>query len=279
MTTEEFIRLSLSEDQGNGDHTTLSCIPSHAYGSASLLIKANGVLAGIDLARQIFKYVEPEIQFEKSLQDGDAVHQGMQAFHVEGKIHTILLCERLVLNCMQRMSGIASLTSKFVDQVKPYGTKILDTRKTSPLMRHLEKKAVLIGGGHNHRMGLFDMILIKDNHVDFAGGISKAIKLANEYVESNGLAIPIEVETRSIKDVEEVLSVGGVNRIMFDNFDPKTMLEAVKMVNDRFETEASGGITLDNVSEYASTGVNCISVGALTHSAVSLDLSLKAVNR
>lgn len=276
LDLQEFIRLSLDEDFGSGDHTSLSCIPKGSTGSAELLVKADGVLAGVDLAYSIFKQFDANINFEKILNDGASVQKGMIAFKVHGSIHTLLGCERLSLNCMQRMSGIATLTRAFVDKTAPYGTTILDTRKTTPLMRHLEKLAVKIGGGQNHRMGLYDMIMIKDNHVDFAGSINEAINRAVAYKQDNGLTIPIEVETRNMKEVREALNNGQINRIMFDNFPPELMRQAVEEVNGEYETEASGGINLQNVSEYAATGVQYISVGALTHSAVSLDLSLKA---
>lgn len=276
MNTEAFIQLALEEDIGMGDHTTLSCIPKDAIGDAQLVIKADGIIAGLELAEQIFRQVEPEINFEKNISDGDSITRGMVAFHIRGKVHTLLTCERLVLNCMQRMSGIATLTRSYVEAVKPHGTKILDTRKTTPLLRNFEKQAVKLGGGYNHRMGLYDMILIKDNHVDFAGGIEIAIQWAKDYLAHNNLNIPIEVETRNIKEIDEVIQSGGVDRVMFDNFSPELMRKAVEMVDGRMQTEASGGITLNNVASYAATGVDCISVGALTHSAVSLDLSLKA---
>ncbi len=276
LDLKEFIRLSLDEDFGSGDHTSLSCIPKGSTGSAELLVKADGVLAGVDLAQSIFKQYDADIKFEKLLDDGATVQKGMLAFKVHGSIHTLLGCERLALNCMQRMSGIATLTRAFVEKAAPHGATILDTRKTTPLMRHLEKLAVRIGGGQNHRMGLYDMILIKDNHVDFAGSITNAILRAVEYKKSNGLNIPIEVETRNMNEVFEALQNGQINRIMFDNFSPALMRQAVKEVNGQYETEASGGINIQNVSEYAATGVQYISVGALTHSAVSLDLSLKA---
>lgn len=276
LDLQEFIRLSLEEDFGSGDHTSLSCIPKGSTGSADLLVKGDGVLAGVDLAHAIFKQFDADVHFEKLLDDGAAINKGMLAFKVHGSIHTLLGCERLALNCMQRMSGIATLTRAFVEKAKPYGATILDTRKTTPLMRHLEKLAVRIGGGQNHRMGLYDMILIKDNHVDFAGSITNAITRAVDYKNTLGLDIPIEVETRNMEEVHEALKSGQINRIMFDNFSPELMQKAVKEVNGKYETEASGGINIENVSEFAATGVQFISVGALTHSAISLDLSLKA---
>jgi len=276
LDLQEFIRLSLEEDFGSGDHTSLSCIPKDSTGSAELMVKADGILAGVDLAYSIFKQFDANIHFEKILDDGASIHKGMLAFKVHGSIHTLLGCERLALNCMQRMSGIATLTKAFVEKASPYGATILDTRKTTPLMRQLEKQAVRIGGGQNHRMGLHDMILIKDNHVDFAGSITNAINRAVAYKQAHGLNIPIEVETRNMDEVHEVLHNGQINRIMFDNFAPDLMRKAVQEVNGKYETEASGGINIQNVSEYAATGVQYISVGALTHSAISLDLSLKA---
>ncbi len=276
LDLQEFIRLSLEEDFGSGDHTSLSCIPKGSTGSAELLVKADGVLAGVNLACSIFKQFDPEITFEKILDDGTSVQKGTLAFKVHGSIHTLLGCERLALNCMKRMSGIATLTKAFVEKTAPYGTTILDTRKTTPLMRNLEKLAVRLGGGQNHRMGLYDMILIKDNHVDFAGSITNAISRAVDYKQTHGLDIPIEVETRNMEEVREAIQNGQINRIMFDNFTPDLMHQAVAAVDGKYETEASGGINIQNVSEYAATGVQYISVGALTHSAVSLDLSLKA---
>ncbi|MFM8916215.1 MAG: carboxylating nicotinate-nucleotide diphosphorylase [Bacteroidota bacterium] len=276
LDLQEFIRLSLEEDFGSGDHTSLSCIPPDSKGSAELLVKSDGILAGVDIAESIFRQYDADIKFEKLLDDGAVMQKGMLAFKVHGSVHTLLGCERLALNCMQRMSGIATLTRAFVEKASPFGATILDTRKTTPLMRSLEKLAVRIGGGQNHRMGLYDMILIKDNHVDFAGSITNAINRAVEYKKAHGLNIPIEVETRNMNEVHEVLQNGQINRIMFDNFSPELMRQAVKEIDGRYETEASGGINIHNVSEYAATGIQFISVGALTHSAVSLDLSLKA---
>lgn len=276
MDTKDFIQLSLLEDFGEGDHTSLSCIPAGSKGDATLLVKANGILAGVELAQEIFHQSDPDLAFHLLINDGQQVQKGHVAFNVSGSIHTILGCERLVLNCMQRMSGIATLTHAYVQKTSSYGTTILDTRKTSPLFRKMEKAAVKIGGGQNHRMGLYDMILIKDNHVDFAGSIHHAITRSLAYKRMHGLNIPIEVETRNLQEVQEALNTGNINRIMFDNFTPEMMYEAVKLVDKQYETEASGGINLDNVTDYAATGVDYISIGALTHSAVSLDLSLKA---
>lgn len=277
MNLEQFIIQSLAEDTGNGDHSSLSSIAPGETGNAILKIKDNGIIAGIDLAQLIFKTVDPKIIFSKNKSDGNDVSSDEIAFSVDGHIHTILKCERLVLNCMQRMSGIATLTAKYVNKISGTQAKILDTRKTTPLFRHFEKWAVRIGGGGNHRMGLYDMILLKDNHIDYAGGIKNAIKKANEYVKKNKLNLEIEVETRNIHEVNEVIECGNVNRIMLDNFTTAELEHAIKIINGKFETEASGGIGLENVIEYAKTGVNYISVGNLTHSYKSFDLSLKAV--
>jgi len=268
---------ALREDLGPGDVSTLSSIDKNAVGKAILKIKANGILAGMEAAERIFRHVEPDLYFKSSMRDGDSMCHGDVAFEVSGKIHTILGCERLVLNCMQRMSGIATLTASYVEKLKGFHTRLLDTRKTTPNFRLLEKEAVRIGGGCNHRFGLFDMIMLKDNHIDYCGGIEKAVLKAYEYVESHHPGLQIEVETRSLSDVEEVLKVGKVNRIMFDNFSVPDMKKAVNMVNGRFETEASGGIHLGNISEYAGTGVDFVSSGAIIHQAVSVDLSLKAI--
>ena len=277
MDLQEFIKLALAEDVGNGDHTSLACIPNNAIGSAKLLVKDNGILAGMKIAEAIFNTFDPSLKFEKILNDGAEVQFGDIAFLVHGKSQSILTTERLVLNCMQRMSGIATQTNKIVLLVKDLPVKILDTRKTTPCMRTLEKQAVVIGGGFNHRFGLYDMMMIKDNHTDYAGGISLAIEKAKKYISDNRLDIKIEVEARNIEEVKEILSAGGVHRILLDNFTPEKMKDAVVHVNKKIETEASGGITMDNVREYALTGVNYISMGALTHSVKSLDLSLKAV--
>lgn len=276
MNTKEFIEAALAEDVGNGDHSTLASIPADAQGKAVLKIKETGILAGMELAEDIFYFLEPEAQFTLYKKDGDAVLHGEVAFEVSARVHTILKAERLVLNCMQRMSGIATLTNKYVDLIKGYPTKVLDTRKTTPLFREYEKEAVRIGGGVNHRMGLYDMIMLKDNHIDFCGGIEKAIEKTNEYLVRNSLNLKIEVETRSIEDVKRVLAVGNVHRIMLDNYSPDQIEEAVELIGGKYETEASGGINLDNIVSYARTGVDYISVGAIIHHAVSMDLSLKA---
>jgi len=276
MNLEDFISLSLKEDIGSGDHTSLSCIPKGSKGKALLFVKDTGILAGMNLAKQIFSIVDSTLVFKQLLQDGDRVSPGMIAFEIEGEEQSIVTAERLVLNCMQRMSGIATTTNEYVNQLEGLHTKVLDTRKTTPLFRDIEKWAVRIGGGLNHRMGLYDMILIKDNHVDYAGGIKNAITNVKNYLESTGLAIPVEVETRNMEEVKQVLETGGVQRIMFDNFSPVKLREAVALINKRFETEASGGINLETVRKYAESGVDFVSVGALTHSVKSLDLSLKA---
>jgi nicotinate-nucleotide pyrophosphorylase (carboxylating) len=270
---------ALQEDVGEGDHSTLSCIPAEKAGKAVLKIKQEGILAGVSIAEKIFKIVEPTSIFTTHKNDGDSMAPGEKAFEVEATIHTILKCERLVLNIMQRMSGIATLTKRYVDALKGFNTKVLDTRKTTPNFRLLEKEAVRIGGGVNHRFALYDMIMLKDNHIDYCGGIEKAINKAFDYVQANNLALKIEVETRSIEDVKRIMEVaeGKVFRIMLDNFTPTQIEEAVQLINHKFETEASGGINLDNITAYAKAGVDYISVGALIHQAKSLDLSLKAV--
>lgn len=272
----EFIRAALAEDVGAGDFSTLASISPEAKGKAILKIKENGILAGMRIAKAIFEFIEPGTQFVAHKQDGDVVIVGDIAFEVAAKIHTILTAERLVLNTMQRMSGIATLTNEYVQLLKGYNTKILDTRKTTPLFRSYEKEAVAIGGGSNHRMGLYDMIMLKDNHIDFCGGIEETIRKTNDYLNSQKLNLAIEVETRSIADVARVLAVGNVQRIMLDNFSPAQAAEAVKMIGGKYETEASGGINKQTITEYAKAGVDYISVGALIHHAVSIDLSLKA---
>ena len=278
MDIDKFIENALFEDLKNeGDHSTLASIPSDITDKARLLVKDDGVLAGVELAEKIFKKVDENLEMEIFISDGESVKYGQEAFHVSGKSQSLLSAERLVLNCMQRMSGIATKTKLFTDLVEGTNAKILDTRKTTPGMRHLEKWAVRIGGGHNHRMGLYDMIMLKDNHVDFCGGIKQAILKTNEYIAGKKLDIKIEIETRSLDEVQQVLDVGKVNRIMLDNFSPDKIREALKMIDGQYETEASGGITLDTVRSYAETGVDYISVGALTHSYKSMDLSLKAL--
>jgi nicotinate-nucleotide pyrophosphorylase (carboxylating) len=273
---EEFIASALKEDIGDGDHSTLACIDPEAQGRAVLKIKDNGILAGVDIAEKIFQFLEPTAVVTKFLRDGDKMTFGQEAFQVSAKISTILSCERLVLNCMQRMCGIATLTKKYTEKLKGYNTKLLDTRKTTPNFRLLEKEAVKIGGAFNHRFGLYDMIILKDNHIDFCGGIINAIDAAYEYVHRKNIGLKIEVEVRSLEDVEKVIRNGKADRIMLDNFSPEKISEALKMINGRFETEASGGITFDNIEAYAATGVDFISSGAIIHQATSVDLSLKA---
>lgn len=276
MDITTFIRLALEEDVASGDYSTLACIPEDANGKAVLKIKEDGILAGMEVAKQIFHFLEPEAVFHSYKNDGDKIVFGDIAFNVAAKVHTILKAERLVLNCMQRMSGIATLTHVYTEKVKDYNTKILDTRKTTPLFRWFEKEAVRIGGGYNHRMGLYDMVMLKDNHIDYCGGIESAIIKTNEYLTANNLDLKIEVETRSIEDVKKVMSTGNIHRIMLDNYEPQQIVEALKLIDGKYETEASGGIQLENIASYAATGVDYISIGALTHHAVSLDLSLKA---
>src|ERR1700722_4802258 len=274
---EILVKAALKEDIGDGDHSTLSCISSTAKGKAVLKIKQDGILAGVSVAEKIFSMQEPSAKFIFFKKDGDEMKVGEKAFEVEAHVHTILQCERLVLNCMQRMSGIATLTHQYVEKIKGYKTKILDTRKTTPNFRLLEKEAVRIGGGTNHRFGLYDMIMLKDNHIDYCGGIEKAIKKANAYLQTKNLDLKIEIETRNIDDVKRVMTVGKVNRIMLDNFSSSQIAEALKIIDGKYETEASGGINLDNIIDFAKTGVDFISIGALIHQAMSLDLSLKAM--
>lgn len=277
MTIDEIIAKALREDIGEGDHTSLSTIPANAFGKARLLVKENGVLAGVDIARKVFFHTDDRIVMEQYIEDGSNVKIGDIAFEVRGPSISLLTAERTALNFMQRMSGIATQTRTMVDAIEGLPTKILDTRKTTPLLREFEKMAVRLGGGFNHRFGLYDMILIKDNHVDFAGGIAKAITACHEYMHHKGLHLEIEIETRNLDEVKQVLENGGVNRIMLDNFSFETLRQAVKMIGEDYETEASGGITLQTIRQYAECGVDFISVGALTHHINSLDLSLKAV--
>jgi nicotinate-nucleotide pyrophosphorylase (carboxylating) len=273
---KKLITDALGEDVGEGDHSTLACIGKDAQGKAVLKIKDDGILAGVEVAEQIFYHVEPTAEFKRLKYDGELMKYGETAFEVKAKVHTILTCERLVLNTLQRMSGIATLTGKYVEKLKPYHTKLLDTRKTTPNFRLLEKEAVKIGGGYNHRFGLYDMIMLKDNHIDYCGSIEKAIDLAYAYVQKFKPDLKIEVETRNIDDVRRVLDTGKIHRIMLDNFSTDDIIVAVQMINGQYETEASGGINLENVEEYADTGVDYVSCGAVIHQAKSLDLSLKA---
>jgi nicotinate-nucleotide pyrophosphorylase (carboxylating) len=273
----QFIVSALSEDVGDGDHTSLATIEAGTQGKAKLLVKDTGILAGVELAKEIFEVVDPNLQLEVFLNDGAEVKPKDIAFIVSGDAQNILKAERLVLNCMQRMSGIATKTNEIVDLLQGTNTKVLDTRKTTPGLRYLEKWAVRIGGGVNHRIGLYDMILIKDNHVDYSGGIRQAIENANHYLEQTGKKLAIEIEVRNLDELEQVLQTGKVNRILLDNFDFDSLRQAVSMIEGRYITEASGGITIDNIRDYADCGVDYVSVGALTHSVKSLDLSLKAV--
>lgn len=276
---QHLIDEALREDVGDGDHSTLASIPASARGKAVLKIKEAGILAGVAVAEKIFRYKDPSAAFQLLKDDGEPMVPGDRAFEVEASVHTILQCERLVLNCMQRMSGIATLTHQYTEKLHGYRTRLLDTRKTTPNFRLLEKEAVRIGGGVNHRFGLYDMIMLKDNHIDYCGGITKAIERSWAYVQEKKPGLKIEIETRSIDDVKEVLAhgKGKVFRIMLDNFSPAQITEALALINGEFETEASGGINLANIEEYARTGVDYVSVGALIHQARSLDLSLKAV--
>jgi nicotinate-nucleotide pyrophosphorylase (carboxylating) len=276
---KHLVEEALQEDIGDGDHSTLSAIPATARGKAVLKIKQDGILAGMQVAESIFQIKEPAAVFNPFKKYGDSMVYGEKAFEVEAAVHTILQCERLVLNCMQRMSGIATLTKQYSDKLKGYKTKLLDTRKTTPNFRLLEKEAVRIGGGVNHRFGLYDMIMLKDNHIDYCGGIEKAIEKAADYVRREKPGLKIEVETRNLEDIKKVIAVGKgkVFRIMLDNFSPAQIVEALPLIGETFETEASGGINLDNIEEYAKTGVDYVSVGGLIHQAKSLDLSLKAM--
>ena len=275
----KLVDAALQEDVGNGDHSTLCCIPADVKGKAVLKIKQEGILAGVSVAEKIFKFKKPNAVFVGYKSDGEEMKAGDVAFEVETSVHAILQLERLVLNCMQRMSGIATLTEQYTDKLKGYKTKLLDTRKTTPNFRLLEKEAVRIGGGVNHRFGLFDMIMLKDNHIDYSGGLEAAISRAHDYVQAYRPDLKIEVETRSLNDVKKVLQIGRgkVFRVMLDNFQPSQVKEAVQLIGETFETEASGGINLETIESYAATGVDYVSVGGLIHQARSLDLSLKAV--
>ena len=273
---DELIDLAFAEDIGDGDHTTLCCIPDTAMGKSRLLIKEPGILAGVEIARKIFHRFDPDLKMTVYIEDGTAVKPGDVAFVVEGRVQSLLQTERLMLNVMQRMSGIATMTHRYVKKLEGLHTRILDTRKTTPGMRMLEKEAVKIGGGVNHRIGLFDMILLKDNHVDFAGGIENAISRCHDYLKAKGKDLKIEIEVRNLDELKEVMRVGGVDRIMLDNFSPELTREAVKIVGGKYEIESSGGITFDTIRDYAESGVDFVSVGALTHSVKGLDMSVKA---
>jgi nicotinate-nucleotide pyrophosphorylase (carboxylating) len=270
------IRHALEEDTGEGDHSSLACIPASAKGRARLLIKESGIIAGIRVAREVFRITDPSLKIETFFKDGDRISFGDIALTAEGNMHSLLRSERLVLNLMQRMSGIATATALYVEMVRGTKARITDTRKTTPGMRFLEKEAVRLGGGTNHRMGLYDMIMLKDNHTDFAGGITTAINRTKEYLKKNNLSLRIEVESRNLKEVNEILAASGVDRIMLDNFTLPMTVEAVKLIGNAAETESSGGINLENVRDYALCGVDFISIGALTHHINSLDMSLKA---
>ena len=273
---DRLIDLAFAEDIGDGDHTTLCCIPETAMGKSHLLIKEDGILAGVEVAKRVFARFDPEMKVEVLIGDGAHVRKGDIAMVVSGKVRSLLQTERLMLNIMQRMSGIATMTNKYVERLKGTNTHVLDTRKTTPGMRMLEKQAVKIGGGMNHRIGLFDMILLKDNHVDFAGGIANAINRCHEYLHEKGLDLKIEIEVRNFDELRQAMECGGINRIMLDNFSVADTRKAVEMVAGRFETESSGGITFDTIRDYAECGVDFISVGALTHSVKGLDMSFKA---
>lgn len=273
---DRLIDLSLAEDIGDGDHTTLCCIPDTAMGKSHLLIKEDGILAGVEVAKRVFARFDPTMQVEVLINDGAHVKKGDIAMVVTGKVRSLLQTERLMLNIMQRMSGIATMTAKYVERLKGTKTHVLDTRKTTPGMRMLEKQAVKIGGGMNHRIGLFDMILLKDNHIDFAGGIANAINRCHEYLKEKGLDLKIEIEVRNFDELRQAMECGGINRIMLDNFSVEDTKKAVEIVAGKYETESSGGITFDTIRDYAECGVDFISVGALTHSVKGLDMSFKA---
>lgn len=273
---DRLIDLAFAEDIGDGDHTTLCCIPETAMGKSHLLIKEDGILAGVEVAKRVFARFDPEMKVEVLIGDGAHVRKGDIAMVVSGKVRSLLQTERLMLNIMQRMSGIATMTNKYVERLKGTNTHVLDTRKTTPGLRMLEKQAVKIGGGMNHRIGLFDMILLKDNHIDFAGGIANAINRCHEYLKEKGLDLKIEIEVRNFDELRQAMECGGINRIMLDNFSVENTKKAVEMVGGKYETESSGGITFDTIRDYAECGVDFISVGALTHSVKGLDMSFKA---
>ena len=274
---DDLLNLAFAEDVGDGDHTTLSTIPADAMGRQKLLIKEEGILAGVEIAKMVLHKVDPTLKIELFIEDGAHVKPGDIVFIVEGSVRSLLVAERTMLNIMQRMSGIATTTDRYQRRLEGLHTRVLDTRKTTPGMRMLEKEAVAIGGGVNHRIGLFDMILIKDNHIDFAGGIPQAVNAAKQYCAEHGKDLKIEVEARSLEDIQTILDLGGVYRIMFDNFTPALTKQAVELVAGRCQTESSGGITIDNLRDYAEAGVDFISVGALTHSVKGLDMSFKAI--
>lgn len=273
----ELIELAIREDIGDGDHSSLACIPAEERGRMKLLVKQDGILAGVEVAEMILRRLDAEVRLEKLIEDGSPIRRGDVVFYVEGRLISLLQAERILLNVMQRMSGVATQTAVYVQRLEGLKTKVLDTRKTTPGMRVLDKMAVKLGGGENHRMGLFDMVILKDNHIDFAGGITAALTQTRQYLKDKGKDIKIEVEVRSLDDIREVFAAGGCDRIMLDNFSPELTREAVALIGGRIETESSGGITLDNLRDYAECGVDYISVGALTHQIKSLDLSLKAV--
>jgi nicotinate-nucleotide pyrophosphorylase (carboxylating) len=277
LEIQEFIKLAIDEDIKDGDHSSLACIPATETGKAKLLVKQEGILAGVELAEKIFNYFDPTSSLDILMKDGEEMKVGDIAFYVSGNTHAILKAERLVLNCMQRMSAVATRTNQVASKIADLKTKVLDTRKTTPLLRFLEKWAVRIGGGVNHRFGLYDMIMLKDNHIDYAGGIKKAITKTNQYLKDNNKTLKIEIETRNLEEVKEVLFIGNVDRIMLDNFSYADIKTAVALIDENYETEASGGITIDTVRQYAECGVDFVSMGALTHSVKNLDLSLKAV--
>lgn len=273
---QELIDIAITEDLGDGDHTSLSCIPNDAKGQAKLLVKEKGILAGVEIAKLVFAKIDPTIKFSQFLNDGDTINIGDIAFSVEGNAQNILRAERLALNFMQRMSGIATQTNVYASIIAHTNTKVLDTRKTTPGLRYFEKLAVKIGGGENHRIGLYDLIMIKDNHIDFAGGITEALHKTYQYLKETNRNLKVEVEARNLEEVKEIMSTGIGNRIMLDNFTIEDTLKAVGLINGKYETESSGGITLETIKSYAECGVDFISVGALTHQIKSLDLSLKA---
>jgi len=277
MKIEQIIKNAIVEDVADGDHTTLSCIPATAMGKTELLVKENGILAGVEIAKEVFNQIDTSLKLDVYINDGAKIKVGDIVFHLSGKVQSILQAERLVLNIMQRMSGIATQTNLYAERIKDLKTKVLDTRKTTPGIRILEKMAVKIGGGQNHRMGLYDMIMLKDNHIDFAGGIKQAIESTNKYLQKEGKNLKIEIEVRDFEELNQVLETGKVDRIMLDNFTPAETLKAVELIAGKYETESSGGITINDLRDYAECGVDFISIGALTHQIKSLDLSMNAI--